>query len=228
MLSTLEEPGPMSRWLARVAGWIIGLVVLAWRLTCRYRVEGDPRPELRAGGRPYVYALLHAHQIAAVFCNDEPHMAAMVSRSSDGDLLVPSLRLRRVEAVRGSTHKAGQDKGGREALAGLLEHSRAQVPVLFAVDGPRGPRNRVHRGVADLAIDGDAVVLPALVLPSRRWLLEGTWDRMQVPRPFCTVRLIFGRPVDPTEYAQDPAGREALRVEVEARLRALEGQHEPG
>jgi hypothetical protein len=56
--------------------------------------------------------------------NDEPRMAAMVSRSADGDLLVPSLRLRRVEAVRGSTRKAGQDKGGRSAL-----NARAAAPL---------------------------------------------------------------------------------------------------
>ncbi len=217
----------MPRWFARTVGWLIGLVVLVWRSSCRYRVEGDPRPGLRSAGRPYAYALLHAHQIAAVFCNDEARMAAMVSRSSDGDLLVPSLRLRRVEPVRGSTRKNGVDKGGQAALAGLTERVRARLPVLFAVDGPRGPRNRVNRGVAVLAHDTGAVVLPTLVLPSRRWLLRGAWDRMQIPQPFSTVRLIFGEPVDPAEFESNEAGQEALRAEVEARLRALERSHDP-
>ena len=97
------------RWLSRLAGWVLALLVLLWRLSCRYRVENDPRPALRAAGRPYAYALLHAHQIAAVFVNDEPRMAAMVSRSADGELLVPSLVLRRVRAVRGSSRKGARD-----------------------------------------------------------------------------------------------------------------------
>ena len=86
----------MSRVLRNAAAWLIALIVLLWRATCRYRVVNDPRPRLRAEGRPYVYALLHAHQIGAVLLNDESRMAAMVSRSADGDLLVPSLTVRRV------------------------------------------------------------------------------------------------------------------------------------
>ncbi len=217
----------MPRWLARLGGWCIGLSMLAWRLTCRYRVEADPRPELRASDRPYAYALLHAHQIAAVFCNDERRMAAMVSRSQDGDLLVPSLRLRRVEPVRGSSRRKGRDKGGSAALAAMKELARARVPVLFAVDGPRGPRNRVQRGVAALAQEASAVVLPTVALSSRRWILTGTWDRMQLPRPFCTVRLIFGQPIEPADFGSDEEAREQLRATVEARLSALERAHDP-
>ncbi len=93
-------------------GWAMGLVLLCWRQTCRYRVVNDPRPRLRELGTPYIYALLHAHQMAAVFVNDEERLAAMVSRSADGDLLVPSLTLRRVRAARGSTRRKGKDKGG--------------------------------------------------------------------------------------------------------------------
>ena len=92
-------------------GWVLGLLLVCWRRTCRYRVVNDPRPRLRDLGRPYIYALLHAHQVAAVFVNDEERLAAMVSRSRDGDLLVPSLSLRRVQAARGSTSKRAQDRG---------------------------------------------------------------------------------------------------------------------
>ena len=147
---------------------------------------------------------MRAHQLAAVFANDEPRLAAMVSRSGDGDLLVPALRLRRVRAVRGSTRKGATDKGGRTALAILAGLLRRTIPVLLAIDGPRGPRGRVHRGVADLARDTGAPILPTLVLPSRRWFLGRTWDRFQIPQPFTLVRLIFGAPIEtaPNETAE--------------------------
>src|SRR6185312_15492896 len=105
------------RVLRKLIGWVIAMLVVVWRLTCRYRVVHDPRPALREAGTPYVYALLHAHQVAAVFVNDERRLAAMVSRSGDGELLVPSLKVRRVRPVRGSSRSATRDKGGREALA---------------------------------------------------------------------------------------------------------------
>ena len=57
----------------------------------------------------------------------------------------------------------------------------------------------MHRGVIDLARATGAVILPVLVLPSGRWILTRARDRMQVPRPFCRVRLLFGAPLESDE-----------------------------
>jgi lysophospholipid acyltransferase (LPLAT)-like uncharacterized protein len=204
-------------------GWILGLVLLCWRLTCRYRVVNDSRPRLRELGKPYIYALLHAHQVAAVFVNDEEQLAAMVSRSTDGNLLVPSLTLRRVRAARGSTRTERRDKGGQTALSELSDLLLQGIPVLFAVDGPRGPRNHVGRGVAVLSQERGAPILPTLVLPSRRWFLKKTWDRLQIPKPFSTLSLIFAEPILPREDED----AEALRVRVAQAMNALERKHDP-
>ena len=157
-------------------------------------VRDDPRPALRAAGRPYVYAILHAHQVAAVLINDDPGIAAMVSQSRDGDLLVPSLRVTGVGAMRGSSRKAGRDKGGRRALELLEEHTRRGHPSLLAVDGPQGPRNHVHRGVIDLARSTGAAIVPCVIVPSRRWFLR-TWDRFQIPKPFTRAHVYVAPPI---------------------------------
>lgn len=209
--------------LRQAGAWLAALLLLAWRTTCRYEVIDDPRPTLRAAGEGYVYALLHAHQLAAVFVNDEEKLAAMVSRSGDGALLVPSLRLRRVHAVRGSSRKGEKDKGGREALAELHELVREGVPVLLAVDGPRGPRNRVKGGVARLAAETRLAVLPTLVLPDRRWFLAKTWDRFQIPKPFSKVRLIFAAPIRVAQ-GEPPAD---LRTRISSALDELERRWDP-
>ena len=209
--------------LNSLLGWLAGFLILVWRLTCRYKVLDDPRPALRASGRTYIYALLHAHQIAAVFVNDDRRMAAMVSRSADGDILAPVLVLRRVTPVRGSSRSRGRDKGGRDALQELADRVRRGVPALVSVDGPQGPRNHVRRGVVDLSFDTDAPVLPVVVLPSRRWMLARTWDRFQIPKPFCTIRLIFGPPLHPSSF--DDA--DAMLERVSAVLNGLEAFHDP-
>ncbi len=211
------------RTLRTIAAFSVALLTLLWRRTCRYEIVCDPRPALRAQKKPYAYALLHAHQIAAVFASDEPTLAAMVSRSADGDLIVPLLKLRHMRAVRGSTRKGDRDKGGAEALAMLTKLAFERVPVLFAVDGPRGPRNHVHRGIARLAQETGAAILPTLALPSRRWFLRRTWDRMQIPAPFCRIRLIFGAPLTP-QPGGDP---EDLRQKVARALDALEARYDP-
>jgi lysophospholipid acyltransferase (LPLAT)-like uncharacterized protein len=204
-------------------GWVLALILVCWRQTCRYRVVNDPRPRLRELGRSYIYAILHAHQAAAVFANDEQKLAAMVSRSRDGDLLVPSLRLCRVRAARGSTRKGGQDKGGSAALAELSELLVEGIPVVFAVDGPRGPRNHVNPGVAVLSQRMGTPILPTLVLSSRRWFLEKTWDRFQIFKPFSTVSLIFGEPILPREDEDC----ETLRLRASQALNALEQKYDP-
>jgi hypothetical protein len=121
----------MSVSLQHVAGWLLALLVLLWRASCRRVVRDDPRPALRAAGRPYVYALLHAHQVGAVLVNDDPGIAAMVSASKDGDLLVPSLRVTGVRAMRGSSRRADRDKGGtaRPRAARGAHPPRASEPA---------------------------------------------------------------------------------------------------
>jgi lysophospholipid acyltransferase (LPLAT)-like uncharacterized protein len=210
-------------WLHYLAGCLAALVILLLRLSSRRRVLDDPRPALRAERRGYIYALLHAHQLSALVVNDDRRMAAMVSRSADGATLVPILRARRVWAVRGSSRSGGKDKGGRAALAELAAMLRSGVPALLAVDGPTGPRNHVRRGVVDLARDTGAAILPVVVVPSRRWILTRSWDRMQIPKPFATLRLAFGMPISVgnSESGDDVCAR------VSEAIDALERRYDP-
>jgi lysophospholipid acyltransferase (LPLAT)-like uncharacterized protein len=148
----------------------------------------------------------------------------MVSRSADGDLLVPSLRLRGVIAARGSSRKGSVDKGGRAALEELRELLERRVAALLAVDGPRGPRNEVHRGVAMIAqqVKG-AVVLPTMVVPDRRWFPGRTWDRIQVPLPFSTVTLAMEEPIRP----EPDESAEALRLRIAQAIARMEDIYDP-
>ena len=178
------------RWLLpRLLGALAACVLVGWRVTLRIRIEGDPRPALRASGRRYVYAILHAQQLSFILLSDDVPIQAMVSASTDGDWLVPLCRARSIIPIRGSTRRRGEDKGGRAALAQLAAGVRQGTPALLAVDGPRGPRNCVHRGIVDLARETDACIVVASVFPKARFILERTWDRTQLPRPFSTKNL---------------------------------------
>lgn len=196
--------------------------MLLLRATCRVHIVNDPRPALRAAGKSYVYAFLHAHQIATVIVA-EAGTGAMVSRSADGELLVPSLRVTGVVPVRGSSRKSGKDKGGEAALAALIRHVGPRSPVYFAVDGPRGPRNQVRRGVAQLAVETGAAILTCVGVPQRRVILSKAWDRFQIPYPFTTIDYAFAEPT----WASEAADVEGVRALVNQRLDALEAAHDP-
>lgn len=211
----------IARWLL---SWVIVGAVVTLRHTCRVRVRHDPRPRLREQGTPYIYCVLHAHQIS-VLINREPGTAAMLSQSKDGQLLARAFRAMRVEAHRGSSSsKTGEahNKGGLTALRGLATALRAGRPAIMAVDGPRGPRNHVNKGIAVLAKQTGAAVLCTVAVPHRRWIMPKVWDRFQVPQPFTLIEGYFGEPLlhQPGESIED------FRQRIEMQLNGLEMQYD--
>jgi lysophospholipid acyltransferase (LPLAT)-like uncharacterized protein len=197
----------------------IALAMLILRLTCRVHLHGDPRPQLRADGVPYVYSVLHAHQIAAATAR-EPGTAAMVSQSRDGDYVATGLRLAGVKTIRGSSRTHEESKGGLAALRELVAHVRGGQPALLAVDGPRGPRNHVHKGIAAISQQAGAVVLNVVAVPTRRWIFKKSWDRFQIPKPFSRIDVFVAEPIWPNnEETIDAYSRR-----IEQSLSALEMQ----
>ena len=203
-------------------GCIAAVFIVLLRWSCRSRWHHDPRPALREANTPYAYAFLHCHQVAAVIVR-ERGTAAMVSRSADGDLLVPSLCVSGIIPLRGSTRSKGKDKGGSAALERMVEHVRGGAPGYVAIDGPRGPRNHVQRGIAKLALATGAAVVVAVPVPRRRWILKKTWDRFQIPKPFTVIDVYFGEPV----RARDGEDIDAVRARIEVAVTALEEQLDP-
>lgn len=211
--------GRMRNFLARTAGLLVGLGVLALRMTCCIRIHNDPRREVTAAGLPHVFATLHAHQIAGSMGADRG-TGAMVSRSIDGEIIIPALLVGGHVPIRGSS---GIRKGGASALHALIDHVQVDRPAMLACDGPRGPRGRVQKGIGLLARKSNATVLTVVSIPSRRWIFSRTWDRLQVPKPFSTIDIYFGEPL-----RLDPDGSlDEFTRKVQDNLLQLEASVDP-
>lgn len=203
-------------------GWLVVLIVEFLRASCRMRLHNDPRPQLRSVEQAYAFSVLHAHQVSAIM-GAEAGTGAMVSRSRDGGFLIRCLRRSAIVPVRGSGDRCGRDKGGSKALNALILHLRRGSPVLLAVDGPRGPRNRVQRGIAVLSQRTGASVINVVSVPEHRWILSGSWDRLQIPMPFSRIDVYFGEPLRPAEGEST----DAYRLRIEQNLNSLEQLHDP-
>jgi hypothetical protein len=195
--------------------------MLVLRATCRVSLHNDPRPLLRASAEPYAYSVLHAHQVSAAI-EREKGTAAMVSQSADGQLLLPGFWALNIKVIRGSNRSQNHDKGGRSALKQLIAHVLSGSPAYLAVDGPRGPRNHVRKGIAVLSRETGAAVLNVVAVPSRRLILHRAWDRFQIPMPFCRIDAYFAEPLRPrgTETV------EQYRRRIETSLNKLEVNHD--
>ena len=210
------------RLLRTVESWLLALAMVVLRTTCRLSIHDDPREGLKEAAVPYVFSVLHAHQVAAAI-EREDGTAAMVSQSADGQLLMPGFWALGIKVFRGSNRGQKNRKGGCTALNELIQHVHNGSPAILAVDGPRGPRNRVRKGSAVLSFEADAAVLNVVVVPSRRWILRGAWDRLQIPQPFCRIDAYFAEPLWPNRMESV----EQYRGRIEASLNELELMYDP-
>ncbi len=206
--------------MKKLIPWLAGLFVLTLRLTCRFRYNNDPRQLLNHDGVNHLVAGYHAVQIAGVL-GAEPGAGTMVSRSKDGELVVPGLKLIGHVPLRGSS--GSSEKGGLAALQVLMDYVEEGNPVMLTVDGPRGPRGKAHKGISLLARKTKTPIVGVLAIPTRRWILSKTWDRLQIPKPFCTIDYYFSDLIYPTRG--ESLGDLTRRIEIA--LDELEKKHDP-
>ncbi len=210
----------MKRLLPRLAGMIVGAYVILLRLTCRIRMHNDRRAHLVEQGNRYVYGTFHAHQIGGLMAA-EPGTGAMVSRSDDGEIVVPTLLWSGHVPIRGSSGTGC--KGGATALQSLIKHVLTGHGAMLAVDGPRGPRGTVQKGIGLLSQKTNAAVLMAVAVPTRRWIFRRTWDQFQLPKLFCRIDVYLSDPLWPE--AGESLDRFIARIERV--LSDLEAEYDP-
>ena len=92
------------------------------------------------------------------------------------------------EVVRGYSSRRGAS--AIRQLAEVIANGR---DVVITPDGPRGPAYELGQGIVFLAQQSGAEVVPINMEYSSSWRVR-SWDRFILPRPFSTVRVIFGQP----------------------------------
>jgi len=93
-------------------------------------------------------------------------------------------------------------------------------PAGFTLDGPRGPAKVAQPGAVWLAARTGNPLLPFHLEASSYWSAR-SWDRTQVPKPFSTVALVVGEPIEIARDTKDEA-LEVARMDLERRLASLE------
>jgi lysophospholipid acyltransferase (LPLAT)-like uncharacterized protein len=180
-----------------------------------WRVEGVDNLQFEGEGRRPIMAFWHGRVLTATYFFRNRGIVVMISENFDGEWIA-----RIIESFGYGTSRGSTSRGGQRALLQLKREMADGRPAGFAVDGPRGPARQVQPGVVWLAkLTGNPVV-PFHMEASSYWSLK-SWDRTQIPKPFSTVALSVGTPIEVTSDAND-AIIEAKRKEVESALHTLE------
>ena len=138
-------------------------------------------------------------------------LSVMISMSRDGDWIAPVVKWLGLRPVRGSS-----TRGGKEALAVMVQDLAQNQAALHIVDGPRGPKAVIKAGLIRLAQLSKATIIPVYISVDRAWVTR-SWDRFLIPKPFSRVLIRFGEPIDVPEQ-MDSEAFEAFRGEVEKKM----------
>ena len=169
---------------------------------------------------PFACACFHGTMLFPVYyCRRYPGVV-MVSRSHDGEIIDRSIRRMGYDTVRGSS-----SKGGKEALAEMIEQIRERNYCSgLAVDAPRGPSRKVKMGIVIVGRETGQPVVP-LVSWATRQIQFRSWDSMILPLPFSVIVMSFGKPtmvpkgLSPEEYEQ-------IRLDIETEMLKVSAETE--
>jgi lysophospholipid acyltransferase (LPLAT)-like uncharacterized protein len=184
--------------------------------TLRWRTEGlEHLDAIRASGRQPVMAFWHGRILPATFYFRRRGIVVITSENFDGEWIARIIERFGYGTARGST-----SRGALKAMKQLVNQMKAGRPAGFTLDGPRGPARVAQAGAVWLASATGNPLLPFHLEASSHWSL-GSWDRTQIPKPFSTVTLIVGEPIEVPKGASDER-LEQTRRELERRLIVLE------
>ncbi len=184
---------------------IIFYIVRIWSSTFRYEFYNQSARNEAIKSHPkgtYAYGAWHEHLLSGMMAHiGIPHIL-MISASKDGDIAAYACKKIGSESSRGSTKK-----GGQQALDLMIEKMKQTgIPAAFTVDGPKGPRRMVKRGVVVAARETQSKVIPLCIVPEH-YIEFNSWDRFKLPLPFSRVILYFSQGIDcstePEEILQE-------------------------
>ena len=165
-------------------------------------------------GEPVCLALWHNELFPLMHLREPGRFGAIVSQSSDGELLARVLESMDIVTARGSS-----SRGGVRAMlkAAQLMCKQGRV-ICVTVDGPRGPRHEVKEGIIHLASLGKAKIVPVRLF-MHCYKSFASWDRFQLPLPFSVVEVNFGQPFQswPVEQFQSVEEEEGRENEIPER-----------
>jgi lysophospholipid acyltransferase (LPLAT)-like uncharacterized protein len=119
--------------------------------------------------------------------------------------------------------KGSSTRGGARGMIEMVRTMRQGIPMVFTIDGPKGPRYEVKPGPVYLARKTGNPVLAFSIETTRSWKLN-SWDRQQIPVPFSRAKLFVSDPI----YIPPDAGEDGVNAKMDELQFALDELVERG
>jgi lysophospholipid acyltransferase (LPLAT)-like uncharacterized protein len=155
------------------------------------RIKFSIHPELQAIDRTKVcYGFWHGRQFLLLGNFRAWNACFMTDLSWAGEVQTRIAKWLGYVPVRGSSRRKGA-----QALLSIKKVMEEGYCGVFALDGPRGPAHKSKPGIVFLADKMGYPIVPVATSADRAWVLEGTWCRYLLPKPFSRCYVALGRPL---------------------------------
>jgi len=219
-----------SKAVQSLLAWLISSYVELIIATLRWRFENrGPTDAAMDAPEGLIGLLWHGRIAQGMACRPvmktKPRRV-MISLSRDGEFIAMAAERVGIPTIRGSTGRGDQApaKGGAAAFRQALKFIRQGGVMLLTPDGPRGPREVMPVGPAQMARAAGCPVF-LLGLAASPALALGSWDRGRIPLPFARACLVLDGPLRVPGGA-DEAEMEAIRGDWQTRMRVAQDRAE--
>ena len=140
----------------------------------------------------------------------------MISNSADGEIIAQAGAAMGLNVVRGS-----HNRKGATATIEMINAIKAGNNGAITIDGPRGPKHKVKKGIIEVArLTGAPIVPMSWYSPSPFFLKFKTWDEFCFPLNCIKMKAIYGEPIY-VPYNATEEELENYRLQVESELKKL-------
>jgi lysophospholipid acyltransferase (LPLAT)-like uncharacterized protein len=147
-----------------------------------------------------IFVFWHKNMLLGWWLFRNKNAMALVSQSSDGEILSSILKKWNYEIIRGSS-----SKGGKEAINELINKTNTVNPIVITPDGPRGPAKEFKNGPLILSLKGNYEIVPVNIKFNTKIILRKSWDKFEIPLPFSKCNITFGEKFIYKEYLDEEA-----------------------
>lgn len=176
--------------LRLIGQYLISLAVSVLCKTLRVTVKnGGTLKQLARENKNFILAFWHGTMLLPWYLHKNKGIAALTSKSKDGDLLARLLKSWNYQVIRGSS-----SSGGDIALGIMIDYAKNNNSIAITPDGPKGPAKKLKAGaVVTAKKSGLPLVLIGIGYKNKRILRN--WDSFQIPALFSKANAVYSVPV---------------------------------
>lgn len=165
----------------------------------------------------HIFMFWHGTMLVPWFINRNKNCTAVVSKSSDGEILAKLLEKWNYKLIRGSS-----SKDSKEVMQNMTSALESGESLAITPDGPRGPIHKLKIGSLIAAVRSGSKIILCGTAYSKKIIMK-SWDRFEIPKPFSKAVLVLSKP----KFFAEGLSRsdyDKINYELENELNSLQSQ----